>query len=126
MITPLKQCTSWLKAYFCEPSLIDKLPIPDFHHPIFLKDSFTKTVLMELLNNVKRGQTVSYKELAIMAGNERAVRAVGGAMRNNPIPIIIPCHRVICSNGNIGNYSGGKGNHLKPWLLAHEKLLKEM
>ncbi|NP_001355042.1 O-6-methylguanine-DNA methyltransferase L homeolog isoform X1 [Xenopus laevis] len=126
MIPPLKQCTAWLKSYFCDPQLTEKLPIPEFHHPLFIKDSFTKAVLMALLKKVKLGETVSYKELAVMAGNEKAVRAVGGAMRSNPIPILIPCHRVICSNGSLGNYIGGKGNHLKLWLLAHEKLLKEM
>ncbi|KAM4704027.1 methylated-DNA--protein-cysteine methyltransferase isoform 1-T2 [Rhinophrynus dorsalis] len=125
-IEPLKQCTSWLEAYFCEPLLIEKVPIPEFHHPLFKKDSFTKSVLLTLLKNVKIGQTISYKELAEMAGNQKAVRAVGGAMRTNPIPIIIPCHRVICSDGSLGNYIGGKGNQLKSWLLAHEKLLKEM
>ncbi|OCT69941.1 hypothetical protein XELAEV_18036867mg [Xenopus laevis] len=81
---------------------------------------------MALLKKVKFGETVSYKELAVMAGNEKAARAVGGAMRSNPIPILIPCHGVICSNGSLGNYIGGQGNHLKPCLLAHEKLLKEM
>ncbi|KAM4636717.1 methylated-DNA--protein-cysteine methyltransferase isoform 2-T2 [Discoglossus pictus] len=123
---PLKECTAWLQAYFCEPWKTQKLSIPDFHHPVFEKDSFTRNVLMALLSKVKLGETVSYKQLAEIAGNEKAVRAVGGAMRNNPVPILIPCHRVICSDGNIGNYMGGKGNHLKPWLLAHEKLLKEM
>ncbi|XP_075468350.1 methylated-DNA--protein-cysteine methyltransferase isoform X3 [Ascaphus truei] len=126
MTAPLKQCTTWLQAYFCEPWMTEKLPVPAFHHPLFEKDSFTKRVLLALLNKVKIGETVSYKELAEIAGNEKAARAVGGAMRSNPLPIIIPCHRVICSNGNIGNYMGGKGNQLKPWLLAHEKLLKEM
>ncbi|XP_075468348.1 methylated-DNA--protein-cysteine methyltransferase isoform X2 [Ascaphus truei] len=143
MTAPLKQCTTWLQAYFCEPWMTEKLPVPAFHHPLFEKgitvnkiclpketlpaiNSFTKRVLLALLNKVKIGETVSYKELAEIAGNEKAARAVGGAMRSNPLPIIIPCHRVICSNGNIGNYMGGKGNQLKPWLLAHEKLLKEM
>ncbi|KAM8923863.1 methylated-DNA--protein-cysteine methyltransferase isoform 2-T2 [Pelodytes ibericus] len=126
MSVPMKQGTAWLKTYFCEPWLVEKLPIPAFHHPVLEKDSFTKTVLFSLLNKVKMGETVSYKELAGIAGDEKAARAVGGAMRSNPIPIIIPCHRVICSDGKIGNYGSGKANQLKPWLLAHEKLLKEM
>ncbi|XP_053548951.1 methylated-DNA--protein-cysteine methyltransferase [Bombina bombina] len=126
MATSLKECVAWLHAYFREPWKVQKLSIPNFHHPIFEKDSFTKTVLLALLNKVKIGETITYKQLAEIAGNEKAVRAVGGAMRNNPIPIMIPCHRVICSNGDIGNYSGGKANHMKLWLLAHEKFLKEM
>jgi methylated-DNA-[protein]-cysteine S-methyltransferase len=53
------------------------------------------------------GETRSYKEVAEMIGSPKAHRAVGAAVKNNPIPIIIPCHRVIRSNGDIGEYSGG-------------------
>ncbi|XP_035292491.1 methylated-DNA--protein-cysteine methyltransferase isoform X1, partial [Cricetulus griseus] len=81
--------------------------------------SFTRQVLWKLLKVVKFGEMVSYQQLAALAGNPKAARAVGGAMRNNPVPILIPCHRVICSNGSIGNYSGG-GQAVKEWLLAHE------
>uniref|UniRef100_A0A7M4ER25 Methylated-DNA--protein-cysteine methyltransferase n=2 Tax=Crocodylus porosus TaxID=8502 RepID=A0A7M4ER25_CROPO len=123
MTEPLKQCTAWLSAYFCEPWVTEKLPIPSFHHPIFEQASFTRQVLWTLLRDVKFGETVSYKQLADLAGNSKAARAVGGAMRSNPLPIIIPCHRVICSSGQTGNYTGG--NHLKEWLLSHEKLQKE-
>ncbi|KAM6091613.1 methylated-DNA--protein-cysteine methyltransferase isoform 2-T2 [Theristicus caerulescens] len=136
MTEPLKQCTAWLHAYFCEPARMASLPIPAFHHPllrramhtnstpfVFLADSFTRQVLWTLLRDVKFGEAVSYKQLADLAGNSRAARAVGGAMRSNPIPIIIPCHRVICSSGQSGNYGGG--NLMKEWLLSHEKLQKE-
>ncbi|XP_073451829.1 methylated-DNA--protein-cysteine methyltransferase isoform X2 [Aquarana catesbeiana] len=125
MIAPLEQCTNWLQAYFCKPWLTEQLPIPPFHHPVFQKDSFTKTVLLTLLKDVKMGETVTYKGLAEVVGNAKAMRAVGGAMRSNPVPLIIPCHRVICSDGKIGNYSGGKRNHVKLWLLSHEKNVKE-
>ncbi|XP_048465090.1 methylated-DNA--protein-cysteine methyltransferase isoform X2 [Rhincodon typus] len=125
MTEPVKYCMTWLQAYFSESWTTEKLPLPAFHHPIFQQATFTCNVLMTLLNDVKFGEMASYKELAAMAGNSKAVRAVGGAMRANPVPIIVPCHRVICSNGQIGNYMGGKGNHLKQWLLTHEKLLKE-
>ncbi|EHB12593.1 Methylated-DNA--protein-cysteine methyltransferase [Heterocephalus glaber] len=81
-------------------------------------DSFTRQVLWKLLKVVKFGETISYQQLAALAGNPKAARAVGGAMRNNPVPILIPCHRVICSSGAMGNYSGGQG--VKEWLLAHE------
>uniref|UniRef100_A0A8D0F796 Methylated-DNA--protein-cysteine methyltransferase n=1 Tax=Strix occidentalis caurina TaxID=311401 RepID=A0A8D0F796_STROC len=123
MTEPLKQCTAWLRAYFCEPVRTTSLPVPAFHHPLLRRDSFTKQVLWTLLRYVKFGQAVSYKQLADLAGNSRAARAVGGAMRSNPIPIIIPCHRVICSSGQTGNYGGG--NLMKEWLLSHEKLQKE-
>ncbi|KAM7102120.1 methylated-DNA--protein-cysteine methyltransferase isoform 2-T2 [Ciconia maguari] len=123
MTEPLKQCTAWLHAYFCEPARTASLPVPAFHHPLLQRDSFTRRVLWTLLRDVKFGEAVSYKQLADLAGNSRAARAVGGAMRSNPIPIIIPCHRVICSSGQTGNYGGG--NLMKEWLLSHEKLQKE-
>ncbi|NWU94168.1 MGMT methyltransferase, partial [Upupa epops] len=123
MTEPLRQCTAWLSAYFCEPAQIETLPVPTFHHPLLQQDSFTSQVLWTLLRDVKFGEAVSYKQLADLAGNGRAARAVGGAMRSNPIPIIIPCHRVICSSGQKGNYGGG--SLMKEWLLAHEKLRQE-
>ncbi|XP_010137941.1 PREDICTED: methylated-DNA--protein-cysteine methyltransferase [Buceros rhinoceros silvestris] len=123
MTEPLKQCTAWLRAYFCEPARTASLPMPAFHHPLLQQDSFTSQVLWTLLRDVKFGEAVSYKQLADLAGNGRAARAVGGAMRSNPIPIIIPCHRVIRSSGQSGSYGGG--SLMKEWLLSHEKLQKE-
>uniref|UniRef100_A0A8C5QJY7 Methylated-DNA--protein-cysteine methyltransferase n=1 Tax=Leptobrachium leishanense TaxID=445787 RepID=A0A8C5QJY7_9ANUR len=84
MVLPMKQCANWLQTYFCEPWFIEKVPTPSFHHPVLEKDSFTKTVLYSLMKNVKMGDTVSYKRLAEIAGNDKAARAVGGAMRSNP------------------------------------------
>uniref|UniRef100_A0AAA9S7D3 Methylated-DNA--protein-cysteine methyltransferase n=1 Tax=Bos taurus TaxID=9913 RepID=A0AAA9S7D3_BOVIN len=118
VLEPLLQCAAWLDAYFREPAVLEGLPVPALHHPIFQKESFTRQVLWKLLTLVKFGETVSYQQLAALAGNPRAARAVGGAMRSNPIPILIPCHRVVCSSGAMGNYSGGVG--VKEWLLAHE------
>uniref|UniRef100_A0A8C0V9V1 Methylated-DNA--protein-cysteine methyltransferase n=1 Tax=Cyanistes caeruleus TaxID=156563 RepID=A0A8C0V9V1_CYACU len=123
MPEPLQQCTAWLRAYFSEPETTGSLPLPAFHHPLLQRDSFTRQVLWTLLKDVKFGEAVSYKQLADLAGNSRAARAVGGAMRSNPIPIIIPCHRVILSSGDTGSYGGG--HLLKEWLLSHEKLQKE-
>ncbi|NXR17316.1 MGMT methyltransferase, partial [Cinclus mexicanus] len=123
MPEPLQQCTAWLRAYFCEPAATGSLPVPAFHHPLLQRDSFTRQVLWTLLNHVKFGEAVSYKQLADLAGNSRAARAVGGAMRSNPIPIVIPCHRVIRSSGDSGSYGGGQ--LLKEWLLSHERLQKE-
>jgi methylated-DNA--[protein]-cysteine S-methyltransferase len=59
------------------------------------------------LRRIPYGQTISYKELALLIGNPKAVRAVASANRANPISIIIPCHRVIGSNGRLVGYSGG-------------------
>ncbi|EPY84877.1 methylated-DNA--protein-cysteine methyltransferase-like protein [Camelus ferus] len=82
------------------------------------RDSFTRQVLWKLLKAVKFGETVSYQQLAALAGKPKAARAVGGAMRSNPVAILVPCHRVVCSSGAMGNYSGGMA--VKEWLLAHE------
>jgi methylated-DNA-[protein]-cysteine S-methyltransferase len=64
------------------------------------------------------GRTVSYGELAARAGSPRAARAVGNAMAANPIPIVIPCHRVLASQGRLGGYSIGLS--FKKRLLSHE------
>lgn len=71
-----------------------------------LAHGFRRKVLDEL-RTVSYGRTVSYAQLAVSSGSARAVRAVGSACATNPIPIVIPCHRVLRSDGNIGNYGGG-------------------
>ncbi len=68
---------------------------------------FRRTVLETLAREVGWGETVSYGELAELAGRPRAARAAGSAMRNNPLPFVIPCHRVIASGRRIGGYGGG-------------------
>lgn len=80
--------------------------------------SFQKLVWGALCK-IPFGETWSYKKLAIEVGNEKAMRAVGGANRVNPIAIIIPCHRVIGANGNLVGYAGGLPT--KQWLLQHEQ-----
>ena len=80
------------------------------------------------LSKVQYGKTISYKELAYEWGNIRASRAAGDACKRNPIPIIIPCHRILNINGQIGRYSGGnrktpdsKENiNRKRWLINLE------
>ncbi|CAF0744693.1 unnamed protein product [Brachionus calyciflorus] len=81
-------------------------------------NTFSERVLKTLLNQVHFGQTISYKNLASLSGNERSQRAVGTVMRRNPICLLIPCHRVINSNNKIGNYTGGV--EIKKWLLDFE------
>ena len=79
--------------------------------------------MWDLLRKIPRGQTITYGELAVRAGNPRASRAVGAANGKNPIPIIIPCHRVLGASG-LGGFSGGGGGvngiELKVQLLRHE------
>jgi methylated-DNA-[protein]-cysteine S-methyltransferase len=69
------------------------------------------------------GKTVSYADIAKAIGKEKAVRAVGQANHRNPMPIIIPCHRVIGRNGNLVGYGGGLWR--KEWLLKHEMKSEE-
>ena len=66
------------------------------------------------------GEVVSYGELGRATGRATAGRAVGGAVGANPVPIIVPCHRVLGGSGRITGYSGGEGVPTKAWLLAHE------
>ena len=65
------------------------------------------------LTKIKYGETSSYKEIAVSINNPSAVRAVGSACRLNPIPLIIPCHRVLRTDGSIGKYVFGKKNKHK-------------
>jgi methylated-DNA-[protein]-cysteine S-methyltransferase len=80
--------------------------------------NFQKQVWDELIK-ISYGETLSYKELAIKVGNEKATRAVGNANGKNAISIIIPCHRVIGSDKSLTGYAGGISR--KQWLLSHEK-----
>ena len=70
------------------------------------------------LRRIPRGQTISYRKLAERVGSPQGFRAVGQANRRNPVPIIIPCHRVIAADGSLGGYSSGIAR--KAWLLKHE------
>lgn len=73
----------------------------------------------ESLREISYGKTVSYKDIADSIGNTKAVRAVGSANGKNKISIVIPCHRVIGSNGTLTGYAGGLWR--KKWLLEHEE-----
>jgi methylated-DNA-[protein]-cysteine S-methyltransferase len=103
-----------LEAYFEGADL--QLPV-DLR---LTKAPFRRAVL-ETLRDVPRGATVSYGELAARVGNPRAARAVGSACARNPVPIVVPCHRVLPSGGKLGNYGGGPER--KRALLALEGLL---
>ncbi len=71
------------------------------------------------LQIIPLGQTITYKELANRIGNKNAIRAVGSANAKNPISIIVPCHRVIGSDGKLRGYGGGIEK--KKWLIAFEE-----
>jgi methylated-DNA-[protein]-cysteine S-methyltransferase len=83
-----------------------------------MSHGFRRAVLNDLLAHVPYGEVITYGELAQRADNPRAVRAVGSAMATNPLPIVVPCHRVLRSGGGLGNYGGGV--EMKRWLLTME------
>jgi len=92
----------------------------DFDVPVLLEGTaFQKAVWAEL-NALPFGAVASYGSVGAATGRPTAGRAVGGAVGANPVPIIVPCHRILASNGRITGYSAGEGVATKAWLLAHE------
>jgi methylated-DNA-[protein]-cysteine S-methyltransferase len=87
-----------------------------------LSGGFRQRVL-RAINRIPYGQTRSYTEMARKAGNERAVRAAGSACGSNPIPLVVPCHRVLRTGGALGGYGGGLP--MKQALLELEGVLDE-
>ena len=95
----------------------------DFDLPVSLKGTEFQQSVWSQLNDLGFGEVASYGELGLATGRATAGRAVGGAVGANPIPIIVPCHRVLASNNRITGYSGGEGIPTKAWLLAHEGIV---
>jgi methylated-DNA-[protein]-cysteine S-methyltransferase len=89
-----------------------------FDVPLAPKGTPFQLAVWKALLDVPYGQTISYADLASRIGKPAAVRAVGAANGANPIPVIIPCHRIIGSNGTLTGYGGGIER--KQWLLALE------
>ena len=111
----LNNAISQLNEYFAGTRKSFDLPLK------FDGTEFQKLVWREL-QNIPYGKTISYKELAEKTGNIKACRAVGMANNKNPIPIIIPCHRVVGSNGKLTGYAGGL--EVKKFLLELEQEYK--
>ena len=88
--------------------------------PLDLQGTPFQSRVWRKLRTVPWGTTLSYQALATLLGTPRAPRAVGQALGANPLPIIIPCHRVIAQDGSLGGYSSGLER--KRWLLTHEGL----
>lgn len=105
----LSDAKKQLQEYFAGSRKTFDLPL----HPYGTE--FQKSV-WKALQNIPYGETASYKDIAEAVGNEKASRAVGMANNKNPLPIFIPCHRVIGSNGKMVGYAGG--------LSIKEKLLE--
>lgn len=101
-----------VRAYYAgDLSALDDLPVKGGGTP------FQERVWAEL-RRIRVGTTVSYSELAARLGDTKAVRAVGLANGRNPISVVVPCHRVIGSDGTLTGYGGGLPR--KAWLLNHE------
>jgi methylated-DNA-[protein]-cysteine S-methyltransferase len=109
---PLAEVVRQLRAYFAGE-------LKDFHLPLAPQGTPFQLEVWKRLCDIPYGETISYGELARRIGNPNASRAVGLANGSNPIAIIIPCHRVIGSNGKLTGYGGGLP--LKEKLLALER-----
>jgi methylated-DNA-[protein]-cysteine S-methyltransferase len=79
----------------------------EFDLPLEMRGTPFQLKIWEALRTIPYGTTVSYREIARAAGNEQAARAAGGALNANPIAIIVPCHRVIGSDGSLTGFAGG-------------------
>ncbi|HXN98874.1 MAG TPA: methylated-DNA--[protein]-cysteine S-methyltransferase [Candidatus Acidoferrales bacterium] len=101
-----------LRAYF-------EGKLRDFDLPLSLEGTEFQLRVWQGLRDIPYGQTISYGQLACRVGNPKGARAVGLANGSNPIPIIVPCHRVIGSNGSLVGYGGGLSN--KKALLFLER-----
>ncbi len=91
------------------PVILDALP--PFCHRV-----------LDVVRNISYGEICSYGQIASLCGSPRAARAVGGALAVNPIPIIIPCHRVIASDGRLTGFSAPGGKNTKMLLLKMERV----
>ncbi len=90
----------------------------DFEIEFLVGSQFQKSIWRNLLS-VPYGETISYKELSFLSGYKKAWRATGSALNRNPVILVIPCHRVIKSDGSIGRFAGGP--ELKEFLLSLER-----
>lgn len=105
----LEAFTAGTRISFSDVTLAYRRPLPEFRQQVILA---TRTI--------PYGSTMTYLELASLAGSPRAARAVGSSMATNRFPIIVPCHRVVASGGKLGGFTAPGGLDLKQQLLAIE------
>ncbi|OYQ81903.1 hypothetical protein B9T19_01200 [Ignatzschineria sp. F8392] len=96
----ITQAIAELSAYFAGT-------LQQFTIPLFPLGTPFQRQVWEALGRILYGEVINYQQLALLIDHPRATRAVGSANGKNPLPIIIPCHRVIASDGSLGGYSGG-------------------
>lgn len=99
-----------------EENRVDKSPL--------MNPTPFQVAIWKTCRRIEFGEVWTYGKLAAEAGFPRAIRAVGSALARNPTPLIVPCHRVIRSDGAIGNFSAPGGAETKKWLLALEKKMR--
>ena len=112
----LLDCTTQLKAYFNNQ-------LKSFDLDLNPEGTTFQKKVWNLLQQIPYGKTISYLDLSKQLGDVKAIRAVAGANGKNPLWIIVPCHRVIGSDGSLTGYAGGL--HRKQWLLNHESEYKQ-
>lgn len=108
---------SQLIARYCAGEPVDLNQVPVAYSPAPPK--FTRTA-REACRSIPRGQARTYRWLAEQAGNPSASRAAGRAMATNPVPLLVPCHRIVGSDGKLTGFGGTRGLPLKEHLLAME------
>ncbi|MCD4693695.1 MAG: methylated-DNA--[protein]-cysteine S-methyltransferase, partial [Calditrichales bacterium] len=111
--TLLKNAENQIRLYF-----LDKLK--EFQLPLYYSGTKFQNKVWETLKNIPYGKVISYKQLAEKSGYKNAYRAVGSANNKNPLPIIIPCHRVVNHNGEPGGFASGLS--VKKRLLNLERI----
>jgi len=111
----LHEATKQLDEYFAGKRKVFKLPI-------YVEGTIFQKKVWNVLKSIPYGQSKTYKEQAILVGSPSSARAVGTANGKNPISIIIPCHRIVGSNGSLTGYSGGI--EIKKYLLEMEQKAK--
>lgn len=109
----LVECYTQLDEYFKGKRF-------EFSFPYQFEGTDFQTLVWSNLIEIPYGKTRTYKNIAVSIKNEKSIRAVGGANGKNKLSIVIPCHRVIGSNGKLTGYAGGLWR--KEWLLKHEML----
>lgn len=107
----LIDCYQQLDLYF-------KGELETFSFPYIVEGTDFQKNVWNTLPSISYGKTGSYKDIAAAIGNEKAVRAVGSTNGKNKLCIVLPCHRIIGSNGSLTGYAGGLWR--KEWLLEHE------
>ncbi len=91
----------------------------DFTFPVVLNLTPFQREVLNFIKKIPYGSTMSYREVAIKLGKPKSFRAVGQALKNNPLPLYFPCHRIIKSDGSLGGFAGGI--RIKKELLEMEK-----